>query len=91
MFIPLDEDAEAIANQLRLGVRNRELMRKAAKYSVNVYSGAYTHTNGLYEQLINDGYAIELDENLAILTNLEKVYDEKWACITIMRRDRICW
>lgn len=77
VFIPLDEDAEAIANQLRLGVRNRELMRKAAKYSVNVYSGAYTHTNGLYEQLINDGYAIELDENLAILTNLEKVYDEK--------------
>jgi CRISPR-associated endonuclease/helicase Cas3 len=70
LFIPLDEEAKQIEQQLRLGVRNRELMRKAGKYIISVWSTVSLEQPGLYEQLLNEGFAEKLDPELAVLRDL---------------------
>lgn len=80
VFIPYDEEAQIIAEQLRCGVYTRELMRRAGRYIVNVRSSCAKNSLGMFEKLCTDGYATQLGEDLAILTNME-VYDEKMGFI----------
>lgn len=75
VFIPYTDDAKVIEESLRLGIRTRELMRKAGKYMVSVRSGFGGERTGDFEWLCRDGYADPLDENLAILTRMD-IYDE---------------
>lgn len=76
LFIPLNDTAKEIEKKLRLGIRTRELMRAAGKFCVNVRSNSSRKMPGLYEQMLADGVAESLDEQLAVLTDL-KIYDKK--------------
>lgn len=75
LFIPWDDEAKQIEQQLRAGIFTRELLRKAGKYMVSVWSQKGTQP-GLYEQLLNDGLADPLDDQMAILKDLS-IYDSK--------------
>lgn len=78
VFIALDKDAEAIAEQLRKGKRNRNLMRKAGIYQVSIYqkdferleaAGAIEYAKVFQENVLRE------DKNLAILVNINKWFD----------------
>ena len=75
LFILWDDEAKRIEQQLRAGIFTRELMRKAGKYMVSVWSQTGPQP-GLYEQLLNDGLADPLDDQMAILKDLS-IYDTK--------------
>ena len=77
LFIPYNDEAVEILEQLKLGVCNREIMRKAGKYMVNVWSAIENKNVGLFEKLLGDGQAERLEKNneIAVLTNLE-LYDK---------------
>ena len=68
VLIPRAEEAEVIAARLRNGERSRALLRKAGKYSVNVYK------NHL-DALVARGAAEIAEEDLYILTDIS-LYDE---------------
>lgn len=68
VFIPCDEESEKLLAQLRKGVRNRSLLRKAGKYVVNVYENQFLKLQGA-------GIIEVLDENINILTDIA-IYDE---------------
>ena len=68
VLVPRAEDAKEIAARLRSGERSRALLRKAGKYSVNVYKN---HLDALLGQ-----YAVEIvEEGLYVLTDIS-LYDE---------------
>lgn len=77
LFIPYNDEALEILEQLKLGICNRNIMRKAGKYMVNVWSATENKNVGLFEQLLIDGQAERLEKNneIAVLTNLE-LYDQ---------------
>ena len=75
LFIPWDDEAKQIEQQLRAGIFTRELLRKAGKYMVSVWSQTGSQP-GLYEQLLNDGLADPLDDQMAILKDLS-IYNTK--------------
>ncbi len=69
VFIPLDDEARAIEADLRRGIRNRALMRKAGQYIVAVrFDPSRTHPL-VFEQLLQQGAIEMLDEELAILVD----------------------
>lgn len=69
VFIPLDDEARAIEVELRRGIRNRALMRKAGQYIVAVrFSSSTTHPLA-FEDLLNQGTIEMLDDELAVLVN----------------------
>lgn len=77
VFIPFDEKARNIKEQLMMGNRSRQLMRAAGAYMINVrYSKAQGQSD--FMKLLTQG-RIEMfpgDENLAYLVNTEN-YDAK--------------
>lgn len=77
VFIPFDEKARNIKEQLMMGNRSRQLMRAAGAYMINVrYSKAQGQSD--FMKLLTQGQ-IEMfpgDENLAYLVNTED-YDAK--------------
>lgn len=75
LFIPWNDEAKQIEQQLRMGIFTRELMRKAGKYTVSVWSQTGPQP-GLFEQLLNDGLADALDDQLAVLKDLS-IYNDK--------------
>lgn len=75
VLIPWNGKAQTIAEQFRLGIRTRQLLRKAGQYMVSVWS----QTNGqlgLYEQMLADGVTEAIDDQMAVLKDLS-VYQEK--------------
>lgn len=72
VFIPFDEKARNIKEQLMMGNRSRQLMRAAGAYMINVrYSKAQGQSD--FMKLLTQGQ-IEMfpgDENLAYLVNME--------------------
>ena len=68
IFINRDEVSNAILQQLRLGIRNRALLRRASQYMVSVYTNQYEKLWGL-------GQLEKLDDEISILTD-SNVYDE---------------
>ena len=68
VFIPCDEESKKLLAQLREGVRNRSLLRKAEKYVVNVYENQFLKLQGI-------GAIEVLDENISILLE-EKLYSD---------------
>lgn len=74
LLIPWNAEAEKIIEALQKGIFTRELLRKAGKYTVAVWSQA-KGTPGLYEQILADGDAEAINGEMAILTNRE-LYDE---------------
>ena len=56
-----------IISDIRLGIRNRHLMRKAAMYTVQVYERAY-------KKLLETGKIEIIDENINVLLD-ENIYD----------------
>ena len=63
------EEAKALASRLQNGERSRALLRKAGRYSVNVYE---PHFNALNAR----GALDILEEDLAVLTD-ETLYSEE--------------
>lgn len=75
VFIPFDDKARAIEEELRRGIRNRALMRKAGQYIVSVRFDP-KHTQPLsFETLLGQGAIEMLDEELAVLID-PSAYDE---------------
>lgn len=68
IFIDGTEESHKILVQLKLGIRNRPLMRKAGMYIVSVYERQY-------EQLLKLGKIEVIDDDFAVL-NDESVYDK---------------
>ena len=67
IFVPFDEEAAELLKQLKLGIRNRELLRKAGAYMVSVYE--YSH-----KSMLERGQIEVLDENISVLSDSE-IYD----------------
>ena len=67
VYIPLEEGA-AIAEKLKSGFATREVYRKAGRYGVNAYDIQY-------RRLLDAGNIEPLDENSAVLVNME-LYDK---------------
>lgn len=76
LFIPWNDEAREIEKELLAGIRTRNLMRRAGQYSVSVWSNPSRKKTGLYEQMLNEGAAEPLDDEMAVLRNLE-YYDER--------------
>ena len=68
IYLPFAEAAPYLA-RLRNGERNRELLRKLGQYSVSVYQQTYM-------DLLMAGVLEELDEQVAILTDMD-IYDQQ--------------
>ena len=74
VLIPWNEEAQEIIQQLQYGIRTRQLLRKAGRYMVSVWSQNGPQP-GLYEQMLADGVTEALDEQMAVLRDLS-VYKE---------------
>ena len=61
-----------ICGDLRMGLRNKNLLRRAQKYSVNLFSDV----NSDFEKLLKCGQLEILDDGLAIMNG--RFYDEKY-------------
>ena len=72
IYIPKAEN-EDLTKRLKAGERSRDILRKAGKYMVNVYSGT---AQSPYERLAAAGKTDLLDELVTILTDLS-LYDEE--------------
>lgn len=75
IFIPIDAQAEALAEQLRLGHRNRGLMRQAGLYQVNVYRQDYEKllaAGRLESAKLFRNNTLTEDNQLFILIDIEK-------------------
>lgn len=79
IFIPWNEDAQAIAQMLREGRRSRAVMRAAGQFQVNVYREDFQklYGAGMLERLhlYKEGQR-GLDEELAILSSLGRYSEE---------------
>ncbi|WP_343208677.1 CRISPR-associated helicase Cas3' [Anaerolentibacter hominis] len=82
VLIEKEETAAEIIRQLRLGLRSRELVRKAGQYSVNVYEQDY-------ENLRAAGMLEELDEEVTLLRNLDDYSEEAGLKIEVNRGDAV--
>lgn len=69
VLIPLNKDAEQLAEQLQNGEYSRGLLRKAAPYMVNIYPNHF-------EALAGIGALVQINDTLAILADRTK-YDAK--------------
>ena len=67
VFIPCDDASKKLLEQLRAGVRNRSLMRKAGQYIVNVYENQFLKLQGA-------GVIDVVDENINVLADMS-IYD----------------
>lgn len=79
IFIPLDENANQIADQLREGKRNRNLMRLAGQYQVSVYPQDFERLEAAgaieYAKIYQEG-GLREDRDLAILVNINKWFND---------------
>lgn len=69
VFVPLDEEAERIAERLKGGEYSRDLLRKAAPYIVSIYPNHF-------EALAGVGALTQLHDDLAILEDMSKYTDK---------------
>ena len=69
IFIPYDDNGKEILKQLKMGVRNRDLMRKAGQYVVNVYENQYKFLEG-------QGVLERLDESISVLLDCDKYSED---------------
>ena len=67
VFIPSDDVSKKLLEQLRAGVCNRSLMRKAGQYIVNVYENQFLKLQGA-------GVIDVIDENINVLADMS-IYD----------------
>lgn len=65
ILIPYTDEAKKLADNLRAGLRSRQLMRKVQQYCVNVYENHY-------QALYGAGCILPLDNEIALLTDLKK-------------------
>lgn len=69
IFIPVEKDADQLAQRLRRGERNQKLLREIGPYCVSIYENQY--------RALNKINALEvLDSEIAILADLS-LYNEK--------------
>lgn len=69
VFVPLDEEAEQMAERLKNGEYSRDLLRKAAPYIVSIYPNHF-------EALAGVGALTQLSDDLAILEDMSKYNDK---------------
>ena len=69
VFVPLDEEAEQMAERLKNGEYSRDLLRKAAPYIVSIYPNHF-------EALAGVGALTQLHDDLAILEDMSKYNDK---------------
>ena len=69
ILITREPEAKQLEERLRFGERNRKLMRAVGRYSVNVYKNTY-------DDLRNAGLLEEIDERIAILTDVDRYSEE---------------
>ena len=84
VFIPLDDEAIHIADQLKRGTRNRNLMRKAGAYQVSIYQKDFEKLEASgaieYAKIYRD-QALREDKNVAILFNISEWFDSRTGLI----------
>ena len=83
VFIPCDEESKQLLSQLRAGVRNRSLLRKAGKYVVNVYENQFLKLQAI-------GAIEVLDENISILLEKKLYSDNKGLIVDIADGGLVC-
>lgn len=83
VFIPCNEESKKLLAQLREGVRNRSLLRKAGKYVINVYENQFLKLQGI-------GAVEVLDENISILID-EKLYDAHKGLLVDIAEGSLVW
>ena len=76
VFIPYDEKSQILLQQLRVGVRNRSLLRAIGQYVVNVYDNQF-------DKLSGQGILDYIDDNISVLMDLEKYDSEKGLIVDI--------
>ena len=74
VFIPTELEAQRILVELKKGIRNRSLLRRAGRYMVSVYSSGDECHPKAFEKLLAVQKITMLDEELAVLLDL-KLYD----------------
>ena len=90
VLIPREPEAKEIADQLRLGIRNRNLMRRAGRYMVSVRSGS---AGAPFEKMIQHGSILCFpgDSEMAELIDLD-LYDEKQGLLSNIEEGKgIMW
>lgn len=83
ILIPKEKEAKEIEQQLRMGIRTRELMRRAGMYMVNVRSSRNRSYADAFERLYQSGKIELLDEEISILVNIS-AYDAVMGLCTDM-------
>ena len=63
VYIPFDENGDALCRRLEEGERSRDLYRELGQYSVNLYERTY-------RKLEAQGVILEFDEGAAVLNNM---------------------
>jgi len=63
ILIPIEDEAKKVADQIKFGVMDRSIMRKAGKYMVSVYENEYA-------ELAQSGALMCINEDLAVLTDV---------------------
>lgn len=76
LFINRNEKSEQFLQELRLGIRNRSLLRRASQYMVSVYPNQYEKLWGL-------GQVEKLDDEISVLLDMQ-AYDEDKGLIVNM-------
>lgn len=82
ILITTCREAREIENQLRYGERSRKLLRRAGRYSVNVYDKTY-------ENLRAAGMLEEIDEEISVLRNMEQYSQEVGLKVDVERGDGV--
>ena len=70
VFVPYDEKSKELLQQLKCGVRNRDLMRVVGQYVVTIYENQF-------QKLAGQGALELLDESLCVLNDMERYDREK--------------
>ena len=70
VFVPYDEKSKELLQQLKCGVRNRDLMRVVGQYVVTIYENQF-------QKLAGQGALELLDESFCVLNDMERYDREK--------------
>lgn len=84
ILIENEQEAKQIADQLRWGIRTRQLIRKAGHYSVNVFEKDF-------ENMQAAGMLEVLDSELAILRDGKQYSDQMGLKMDVERGDAVIW
>ena len=84
VLIPFDTESKGLADHLRSGKRNRNLMRRAGGYQVSIYQRDFERLEAAgaleYAKIYQDRILME-DKKVAIIINIETWFDPQTGLI----------